>query len=68
MFANDDVGSAVTRVIVARVPEAREYKVSLEERRPWLPEEPASKLTIAFDLQGKEQGLPRFARKTMAAA
>jgi Zn-dependent peptidase ImmA (M78 family) len=68
IFSGDEIGAAVTRVIVARVPVARHYEVSLQERRPWQPEEPATQLNVAFDLLGKEQGLPRFAREMMAAA
>lgn len=68
MFDSVDCGSAVTRVLVTKVPEPREYQVSLRERRPWHPDDAPTQLSVAFDLQGKEQGLPRSARKTMAAA
>jgi hypothetical protein len=63
-----DYGSAVTRVLVARVTESREYRVSFAERRPWSPDDPAASLTVSFDMYGKEDGLPRLARKAIAAA
>ncbi len=62
------LGGEVTRVLVTRVREAGEYRVSFAERRPWKPDDSAAHLSVSFDLQGKEQGLPRFARKTAAAA
>jgi hypothetical protein len=64
----DACGGDVTRVLVTRVTEPREYRVSLSERRPWQPDDSVAKLSIGFDLLGKEEGLPRRARKAMAAA
>ena len=64
----DSCGGAVTRVLVTRVREPGEYRVAFSERRPWSPNDAVAKLSVSFDLQGKEHGLPRFARKTAAAA
>ncbi len=61
-------GGEVTRVLVTRVREPGAYHVQFSERRPWAPNEVATELTVSFDLQGKEQGLPRFARKAVATA
>lgn len=66
--AGDGIGGEITRVLVARVRDAGEYRVSFSERRPWRPEDLAAKLTVTFDLQGKEHGLPRVARRTAVAA
>ena len=66
--SDDECGGEVTRVLVTRVREPREYRVSLSERRPWDPHDSLGNLSVGFDLQGKEEGLPRSARKTMAAA
>jgi Zn-dependent peptidase ImmA (M78 family) len=63
-----DCGTAVTRVLVTRVAESREYRVSFAERRPWRPDDAAASLTVSFDMHGKEEGLPRLARKAIAAA
>jgi hypothetical protein len=64
----DACGGEVTRVLVTRVREPGEYRVQFAERRPWQPSDVATRLSLRFDLRGKEQGLPRFARKTAAAA
>jgi hypothetical protein len=61
---DDACGGEVTRVLVTRVRAPGEYKVSFAERRPWQPNDAAALLSVTFDLQGKEHGLPRFARKT----
>jgi len=61
------VGGESTRVLTTRVRAPGEYQVALAERRPWQPAELASELSLAFDLQGKEQGLPRIARNVATA-
>ena len=61
-------GSAVTRVIVTRIGESRECRVSLSERRPWHLDDSVATLTIDLDMRGKEDGLPRFVRKRITAA
>jgi hypothetical protein len=65
---DDACGGAVTRLLVTRVREPGEYRVSLSERRPWRPADTAAHLSVTFDLHGKEEGLPRFARGTAVAA
>jgi hypothetical protein len=64
----DDVGSDVTRVMVTKVREPRQCRVSLTERRPWLPSDTAGSVSVAFEMYGKEEGLPRHLRKAFAAA
>lgn len=64
----DDVGSDITRVLVTRVREPRLLRVSLAERRPWLPSDTAGNVSIAFEMYGKEEGLPRHLRPSFAAA
>ena len=66
--AVEDCGSDVTRVFVTRVREPRRYGASLSERRPWMPEDSAAKVSITFEMYGKEKGLPRHLRKAYAAA
>ena len=61
-----DCGSAVTRVLIARVREPRLYHVSLSERRPWMPSDKASVVSVAFELYGKQEGLPRHVRQALA--
>jgi hypothetical protein len=65
---SEDCGGMATRVFVTRVSEPREYRVSIAERRPWDPEDVAGKLSVSFDMFGKEEGLPRLARRAIAAA
>lgn len=65
---DDDCGSHVTRVLVTKVVQPGEYRVSLREQRPWLRDDSLGTLSVGFDLQGKEEGLPRSAKKAMAAA
>jgi len=64
----EECGGDITRVLVTKVAESREYTVMFPERRPWSPHDELTRLSLVLDLQGKEQGLPRSARKTMAAA
>ena len=65
---DDDYGSDVTRVLITRVREPRQYRVSLSERRPWIPSDTASSVSLAFEMYGKEEGLPRHLRRAFAAA
>jgi hypothetical protein len=61
-------GVAATRVLVTRVGTPRQYHVTMVERRPWDPQDAARSLAVSFELFGKEDGLPRVARKALAAA
>lgn len=65
---NDDLGSSVTRVLITRVREPQLRRVSLSERRPWLPSDTAGSVSIEFEMYGKEEGLPRHLRRPFAAA
>lgn len=64
----DDCGSPVTRSFVTRVSEPRQYTVNFVERRPWDPDDAAARLSVSFDMFGKEEGLPRLARRIITAA
>lgn len=64
----DEDGAETTRVLVTRVREPRQYRVSLFERRPWHPSDTAATLTMAFEMYGKEEGLPRHLKRAIAAA
>ena len=66
--SDGDLGTAVTRVLVTRVSESREYRVSFSERRPWRSNDAAASLNVSFDMHGKEDGLPRLARRAITAA
>lgn len=58
----------VTRRLVTRASAAGEHRISLSERRPWNPSDTAAHLSAVFDLQGKERGLPRSARRSAVSA
>lgn len=64
----EECGGEETRLLITRVSEPRHYQVSLSERRPWDPEDSVGKLSVAFHMFGKEEGLPRLARRTIGAA
>ena len=64
---DDECGSEVARVLIARVREARQYRASLTERRPWMPSDTGSVVSMAFEMYGKQEGLPRQVRRTMTA-
>lgn len=66
--SGDEVGSSVTRVMITRVIDPDLRRVSLSERRPWLPSDTAGSVSIDFEMHGKEEGLPRHLRRSIAAA
>jgi hypothetical protein len=54
------IGGPVTRALTARRSEPARGSFALELRRPWLKTgAPLAALRVAYDLQGKEIGLPR---------
>lgn len=65
---NRECGGNVVRILVTRVGAPETYRVSIAERRPWLPAHPLAELSMGLDLHGKEAGLPRFARNLIVAA
>jgi predicted secreted protein len=69
---DQEVGGMVERVLTARLNEperGRSGRISLNESRPWAGDEPpADRLTLIYDLHGKELGQPRAERHRLAAA
>jgi Zn-dependent peptidase ImmA (M78 family) len=68
----DKIGGMVERVLTARLSEpdhGRSGRISLNESRPWAAEDaPSDRLTLIYDLYGKELGRPRAERHRLAAA
>lgn len=63
------IGAPVTRALTAQHPDPSSGHFSIELRRPWQPTAPPlSSLHVAYDLFGKEVGLPRAARRQYTAA
>ncbi|MCE4225945.1 ImmA/IrrE family metallo-endopeptidase [Methylobacterium sp. C25] len=63
------VGGPVTRALTARRTEPAKGSFSLELRRPWLKTgTPLAALRVAYDLQGKEVGMPRATRRHLRLA
>lgn len=63
------IGGPVTRSLTARRNAPAEGSFSLELRRPWLKSgTPLAELRVAYDLQGKEVGLPRVSRRHLRLA
>ena len=63
------IGGPVTRALTARRSEPAKGSFSLELRRPWLKTGvPLAALHVAYDLQGKEVGLPRATRRHLRLA
>jgi Zn-dependent peptidase ImmA (M78 family) len=68
----DKIGGMVERVLTTRLSEpdhGRSGRISLNESRPWAAgDPPADRLTLIYDLYGKELGRPRAERHRLAAA
>lgn len=63
------IGGPVTRALTARQTEPTKGSFLLELRRPWLKTGlPLAALRVAYDLQGKEVGLPRATRRHLRLA
>jgi predicted secreted protein len=63
------VGDSVHREVTAQSQKAAEGEIILEQRRPWQRLGlPCDHLHFHYDLQGKEQGLPRSVRRALEAA
>jgi Zn-dependent peptidase ImmA (M78 family) len=64
----DNVGERVMHRITAAAAPRLAGSISLAHRRPWQTQEPPlDQLTIAYDITGKESGLPRAQRRLLAA-
>lgn len=69
LFTEDgEVGGAVDRILTARSDGASIGNVDLREKRPWDAADVFGHLTFAYDLRGREHGLPRAARERLLAA
>jgi len=63
------IGGPVTRALTAQRSEPAKGSFALELRRPWLKSgAPLAALRVAYDLQGKEIGLPRISRRNLRLA
>lgn len=63
------IGGPVTRALTARCSEPARGRFALELRRPWIKAgAPLSALHVAYDLHGKEIGLPRVTRRDLRLA
>jgi predicted secreted protein len=63
------VGAPVTRALTARRTEPAIGSFALELRRPWQKSgSPLKALRVAYDLRGKEVGMPRAVRRLVMAA
>jgi predicted secreted protein len=63
------IGGPVTRELTAQVTEPTRGEFALELKRPWRGGGPAiASLHLTYDLFGKEVGMPRAARQTLARA
>ena len=63
------VGGPVMRALTARRSDAAQGRFALELLRPWQKEGTAiAALHVAYDLYGKEVGMPRSVRRQLAAA
>jgi len=63
------IGGPVTRELTAQATEPTRGEFALELKRPWQGGGPAiASLHLTYDLFGKEVGMPRAARRTLARA
>lgn len=63
------IGGPVTRALTARRSDPAQGHFALELKRPWQKEGAAiASLHLAYDLYGKEVGMPRAIRRQLAAA
>jgi Zn-dependent peptidase ImmA (M78 family)/predicted secreted protein len=65
----DSLGAPVTRALTARRSNPAQGRFALELKRPWQKGATAiAALHVAYDLYGKEVGMPRAVRRQLAAA
>ena len=66
---HEAIGGPVTRALTARRSDPAQGRFALELKRPWQKEGAAiASLHLAYDLYGKEVGMPRAIRRQLAAA
>jgi hypothetical protein len=65
----EGIGGPVIRRVTAAPPETYRGRMALDERRPWDPEPPLSRLSVEVDLTGpEEEGLSRAERRSLLEA
>lgn len=65
----DGVGSPVIRSVTAKAEIPARGTISVEEKRPWMPEDCLNRLTLDYDLTGpEEEGLSRAERRQLLEA
>lgn len=65
----DGIGGPVIRRVTAAPGEGGRGSLQLDERRPWEPDPPLSRLALVFDLTGpEEEGLSRAERRRLLEA
>lgn len=65
----DGIGGPVIRLVTAAPEEGGRGSLQLDERRPWEPDPPLSRLQLDFDLTGpEEEGLSRAERRRLLEA
>jgi Zn-dependent peptidase ImmA (M78 family) len=66
---HEAIGGPVTRALTARRSDPAQGRFALELKRPWQKQGTAiASLHLAYDLYGKEVGMPRAIRRQLAAA
>lgn len=66
---DESVGGPVVRCVTAAPPDTYRGRISLDERRPWDPDPPLSRLAVDVDLTGpEEEGLSRAERRSLLEA
>jgi Zn-dependent peptidase ImmA (M78 family) len=63
-----EVGGPVTRILTAQSEEPCQGQIEATESRPWDPSDESMHFSFAYDLRGKEYGLPRAVRGDPLAA
>jgi Zn-dependent peptidase ImmA (M78 family)/predicted secreted protein len=67
--SHESIGGPITRALTARRSDAAQGHFALELKRPWQKEGTGiASLNLAYDLYGKEVGMPRAIRRQLAAA
>jgi len=65
----EGIGGPIIRRVTAEPPEPYRGRLTLDERRPWEPNEPIASLNLEFDLTGpEEEGLSRAERRSLLEA
>jgi Zn-dependent peptidase ImmA (M78 family)/predicted secreted protein len=66
--AREEIGGSIDRIVTAQSDGASIGNLDLQEIRPWDTSDIYGRLSFAYDLRGREHGLPRAARERLRAA